>query len=476
MRTSNHLTAAALVAGGLLWLPGARGADADALVLGASARSALGITVYNDGQALVRDTRRATLARGVQRVEFREVAATIQPETVALKSVSGGDFSLLEQNFDFDLLTPEALLAKYVGRKVTVIRTNPATGAQTSETADVLAANSGVVLRYADRIETGVAGRLSFASVPPNLRDRPTLSMLLEAAAPGPRQLELMYLAGHITWKADYIASLRADGARMTLDGWVTLTNQSGAAFDDARLQLVAGTLNRVPRRAYLGAAMPAPAFARNAVAMAEEKLADYHLYSLPRPTTIADNQTKQLALLSASDVPVTREYVLQGESDYWYLARRTEAQKGLKPSVFLRFENRGGDLGIPLPAGIVRAYLPDSNGAAQLIGEDAIAHTAKGETVSLRMGEAFDITADRTQTDFRTLGEHARQSSYRIELRNAGAQPVTVIVRELLHGDWRITAESLEHVKESAAGVAWHVAVPAAGGKTLEYTAITTW
>jgi hypothetical protein len=210
---------------------------------------------------------------------------------------------------------------------------------------------------------------------------------------------------------------------------------------------------------------------------MSEEKLGDYHLYTLPRATTIENNQTKQVALLSASDVPVQREYVLQNNAiEWWYQSRRPDIQKGLKPSVYLRFENRGGELGIPLPAGVVRAYMPDSSGGSQLIGEDSIAHTARGEQLALRLGEAFDLTADRVQTDFRVLSEHSRQSSYRIELRNADSKPVTVTVREPLHGDWKIISETLEHVKESAGSASWQVHVPAGGKAVLEYTAVVNW
>jgi hypothetical protein len=445
--------------------------------LATSSRTSLAITIYNDGQALVRDARRVTLARGTQRIAFREVAATIRPETASLKPVAGPGFDLLEQNFDFDLLTPAALLRKYVGRQVTVIHTNPASGAETSEQATVLATNEGVVLRYPDRIETGVAGRVSFPDVPANLRDRPTLSMLLDTAQAGEQQVELTYLANQVSWKADYIANLNQDATRMTLNGWVTLTNQSGTAYEDARLQLVAGTLNRVaPEVKPLGNAVMA-ARAAKAELPSEEKLGDYHLYTLPRATTIENNQTKQVALLSASNVPVQREYVLQNNAiEWWYQVRRPDAQKGLKPSVYLRFENKGGELGIPLPAGIVRAYMPDRSGGGQLIGEDSIAHTAKGEQVALRLGEAFDLTADRVQTDFRVLSEHSRQSSYRIELRNADSKAVTVTVREPLHGDWKITSETHEHVKESAGSVAWQISVPAEGKAVLEYTAVVNW
>ena len=448
--------------------------------VGAAARTALGVTIYNDGEALVRDTRTLPLHAGQNKIAFRDVAASIRAETTSVRAIGGAGFTLREQNYEFDLLTPTALLNKYVGKEITVIHANPATGVETSEKATVLAANDGVVLRYADRIETGVSGRIAFGSVPATLRDRPTLSLLLDSKESGSQEAELMYLTNNMGWKADYIANVNAAGDRMQLNGWVTLTNRSGAAFENARLQLVAGTLNRVReqrqdvlnRSSYAAKAMAAPA------PMQEEKLGDYHLYTLDHLTTILENQTKQVALLSAAEIPVKREYVLQTNNAYWwwYQGAHPEIQKGLKPSIFLQFDNKGGDLGIPLPAGVVRAYMKDSVGGAQFVGEDSIAHTAKGEKVAIRLGEAFDLTADRVQTDYKSLSQRSSQSSYSIEIRNADSKPVTVTVREPLQGDWTITQESHSHVKESVGSAVWHLQVPAEGKVTLEYTAVVKW
>ncbi len=443
-----------------------------------ASRTALGLTIYNDNRALVRDTRRLDLKAGVNRIAFRDVAATMRPETAALKAVSGSGFSLIEQNFDFDLLTPNALLRKYQGKEVSVIRTNPATGVDSSEKATVLATNDGVVLRFADRIETGIPGRIAFGDVPTNLRDRPTLSILMSARREGPQDAELMYLANGIGWKADYAATVSADGQKMNLAGWITLTNQSGTSYENAKLQLVAGTLNRVrdtsrDRRDVLAmaksVASPEP--------VTEEKLFEYHLYTVDHLTSVLENQTKQVALLSAAAIPIKREYVLQQPGYFWwYQGAHPEIQKGLKPSVFIRFENKDGDLGKPLPAGTVRVYTQDKSGGAQLIGEDALAHTAKGEKIALRMGDAFDITADRVQTDYKALSGRSSQSSYRIELRNADDNPVAVTVREPLVGDWNISASNLPYVKESAGSAVWVINLPGHGKTTLEYTAVVKW
>ncbi len=445
------------------------------VVSSAADREAVAVTVYNDDLALVKERRKVDLASGLNRLSLREVAAQMRPETALLRAVSGQPLSLVEQNFDFDLLTPQTLLEKYVGREVTVIRPHPANDSERRERATVLAAGQGTVLRFGDRIETGVPGRLAFDSVPSNLRDRPTLSILLEAAG-GKQAVELSYLTGGLSWKADYVANLSTDGKSLDLNGWVTLTNRSGAGFDNTTLQLVAGTVNRVrPPQAQMAYAMaPAPARAKAAEAT-QEALMDYHLYSFERPTSIADNQTKQLALLSASAVPVRREYLLAG-SDWYYRERYGQIGQKLKPAVFLEFENRGGQLGKPLPAGIVRVYARDSKGAAQFVGEDRIEHTAKNEKLKLRLGEAFDITADRKQTAYRKIADNVVETAYRIDLRNAKDEAVTVKVQEPLPGDWEMVQESQKHNKESARVASWNVEVPAGAAAMLEYTVRVRW
>lgn len=456
-------------------------ADGAARDVGSAAanREAVAVTVYNDDLALVKERRRVDLPAGLARLSLRDVAAQMRPETALLRAVSGPPLGLIEQNFDFDLLTPQKLLEKYVGREVTVIRPHPSNDSERRESATVLAAGPAgypsAVLRFADRIETGVPGRLAFDSVPANLRDRPTLSVLLEAGG-GKQAVELSYLTGGLSWQADYVANLSADGKRLDLNGWVTLTNRSGAGFDNATLQLVAGTVNRVRAQDSRVYAMAAPAAARaRAQEATQEALMDYHLYSFERATSIADNQTKQLALLSAGAVPVSREYLLTGNEGY-YRTQYGQIGKKLKPAVFLEFENKGGQLGKPLPAGIVRVYARDSKGAAQFVGEDRIEHTAKNEKLRLRMGEAFDITAERKQTGYRKIADNIIETSYRIELRNAKDEAVMVRVEEPLPGDWEMLQESQPHTKQSARVASWKVLVPAAGAAVLEYAVRVRW
>ncbi len=442
---------------------------------GAADREAVAVTVYNDDLALVKERRRVDLPAGLTRLSLRDVAALMRSETALLRAVSGQPFGLIEQNFDFDLLTPQKLLEKYVGREVTVIRPHPSNDTERREKATVLAAGQGTVLRFADRIETGVPGRLAFDSVPANLRDRPTLSVLLEGAG-GRQVVELSYLTSGLSWKADYVANLATDGKSLDLNGWVTLTNRSGAGFDNTTLQLVAGSVNRVRAQDSRVFAMAAPAPARAKAAEAtQEALMDYHLYSFERPTSIAENQTKQLALLSATAVPARREYLLAG-NDWYYRDRYTQVGQKLKPAVFLEFENRGGQLGKPLPAGIVRVYARDSKGAAQFVGEDRIEHTAKNEKLKLRLGEAFDITAERKQTGYKRIADNLTESAWRIELRNAKDEAVTVRVQEPMPGDWEVIQESQKHTKDSARVASWQVTVPPGDKALLDYTVRVKW
>lgn len=456
----------------------AQAAPAGEKTSGLQGQQEVAVTIYNENLALVKDQRKISLDRGLNRLAWRDVSARIMPETALLRSLDGREgISLVEQNFDFDLLTPQKLLDKYVGQNVTVIKTNPATGAESSETATVLSTNGGVVLKFADRIETGLPGRIAFKNVPDNLRDRPTLVVSLTAPAAGEQSMELSYLTGGLAWRADYVAELSAGDDRLDLNGWVTLTNTSGSSYPNARLQLVAGDVNRVRREMdFAQEARAMKALPAAAPAMAEESLFEYHLYTLERTTTIAEQQTKQVALLSASHVPVVKELRLQGR-DYYYRSSYGDLGQKIKVGVYVEFENRSGGLGVPLPKGVIRVYKKDGKGNAQFVGEDRIDHTPRNEKVRLKLGEAFDVTADKKQTDFQKLGGSGRynyvyESAYQIELKNAKDEAVTVKVMEPLPGDWEILSESHPHRKEASNTALWTVNVPAGGKSILNYRA----
>jgi hypothetical protein len=440
-------------------------------------QTAVAVTIYNEDLALVKDRRRLELPVGGLDLAFRDVSARMQPETALLRGLTeGASLQVIEQNFDFDLLTPGKLLEKYVGRPVGVIKVHPTTGEETEEAATVLSAAEGTVLRIGERIETGQPGRIVFREVPPTLRDRPTLVMKLDNGLAGPQELELSYLTAGLSWKADYVGELAADDSRLDLTGWVTLNNTSGTAYRDAQLQLVAGDVNRVrdlpsPVMHKEGMRMMAAA----APMMEEEALFEYHLYSLARPTTIADNQSKQVALLAAQGIPARKELIFKG-NDYYYRAQQGEIGVKLKASVFLEIDNREeANLGLPLPKGVVRIYKQDARGQAQFVGEDRIDHTPKNETLRLKLGEAFDVTADKTQTDFVKLSgtgpwQYQFETAYRLRLRNAKPEPVTVKVREPIPGDWKMLESSHPQEKVSANLAEWVIEIPAEGETVLTY------
>ena len=465
----------------------------------AADQTGLAVTIYNGDLALVKDARKVKIGHGDNQLAWRDVSARIQPETALLRALDGRKLTLLEQNFDFDLLTPQKLLEESVGDSVRVIRHQPITGVEVSEYATVLAANDGVVLKFNDRVEAALPnpGRLAFQSVPAHLRDRPTLSMLFRTeVAPGgytlpgtagtESALELSYLTGGLTWKADYVAELSSKEDSIDLNGWVTLSNTSGTAYPNARLQLIAGEVNRAqPERRPMPLMARAVAMADAAPAMQEEGLFEYHLYTLDRLTSLADKQTKQVALLSAQKVKVDKEYRLSG-GDWYYAGQQADLGKKMKPGVFMEFANKtektekgeSTGLGVPLPKGIVRVYKKDSAGRAQFIGEDRIEHTAKGETVKLKLGEAFDITADKKQTDFQRLAAtgfgnrpgNVIETAYALEIRNAKSEKVVVTVVEPISGEWQMLQESHPHKKEAANRAVWSIPVPAEGKTTLSW------
>jgi hypothetical protein len=432
-------------------------------------QTAVAVAIYNDDLALVRDSRRITLDQGRNRLALVDVSGRLRAETALLVATDGATIRTLEQNLEFDLLTPQKLLEKSVGKEITIIKTHPQTGEETRLRALVLSTNSGVVLKIGTEIHTTPPGRIVFDGVPPNLRDRPTLTIDLEASRAGTIPVELTYLTGGLSWNADYVAQLNDKEDRLDLNGWVTLVNRSGTTYRDAKLQLVAGDPNRV--RAGMARERdemrPAPA---PKSAMRTEAVFEYHLYELERPTTIAENQQKQVALLSAAGVIVEKQYLLPSYGQY-YRSRYT-VPGTVKAEVWLHFSNdKNANLGLPLPRGVVRVYKRDSGGKAVFVGEDSINHTAEGERVRLKIGQAFDVSGIRTQTDFKSeVSWNIYESAYKIELNNGKAEPVVVTVSEAIPADWTMLAENQRHTKVASNLVEWKVPVPAKGKAELTF------
>lgn len=443
----------------------------------------VGLTVYNGGLALVRDVRRVELPGGGVHLRFEDIAATVNPATVHLRSISQpGRLPVLEQNYEYDLLDPQKLLQKYVGRDVTLVRTTMEGGsAKTTEVkATLLALNNGPVWKVGTEIVTGIgADHYRFPELPDSLYSRPTLVWALDNQGGASQRVEAAYLAGDISWNADYVLTLDAAGAAGDLDGWVTLKNASGTAFSNARLQLVAGDVHRAPtgspKENFAFAARAALTESRDE--MSQQAFSEYHLYTLGRRTTIANAETKQLALLHGTEVPVRKRFVVDGQQ--WVYRNRQQPGTPIKDSVkvFYDFKNDAAShLGLPMPAGTVRLYQADANGQVQFIGEDHIDHTPKDERLSVQIGSAFDVVCERRQMDYQSLGSSTFELAYEVTVRNRKDTPITVELNEPLGGDWTVLTSTHKWTKTEAWAARFALPVAAGGESTLRYRVRVKW
>ncbi len=444
----------------------------------AADRSSVSITVYNVNLALVRETRALAIPRpGTARLRFMDVPSAINPRTVHLKSLTApGDVSVLEQNYEFDLISPQKLMEKYVGREVEIVEQAQDLTTRT-EKATLLSVNGGPVYQVGDRIVLNQTGKVTLPSIPADLVARPTLVWTLDARKGGKQDVEASYLTDNMTWSADYVAVVDSEDRATDLTGWVTIDNRSGASFEDATLKLVAGDVRRVTPEEGMRVLTEAMPMAKGRGAQfAEEAFFEYHLYTLDRPTTIKDNQTKQLNLFQAANVPVTKRLLLVGQPS-WYRGQYGTLTQGEKVSVMLELQNSQKDgLGIPLPKGIVRVYKQDRSGAEQFVGEDSIDHTPKDEKVRLRVGQAFDVVADRTQTDYKALSPRESESAFEMSIRNRKEENVTVTVREPVGGDWKLVTSSIPGKKIDAGTLEFEVPVPKGQEVKLTYRVRVRW
>ena len=437
------------------------------------------LTVYNGSNALVHDRRRIVLDAGRNAIAWRDVSAKMDPTSAILSALDpGSQVGVIEQNFDYDVLNQASLLRKYVGSEVIVVHPARFAGERPRrEWAKVLNVDDGIVLQYRDRVETQLDGYIEFPRVPPSLRDRPTLTVDLQSARRGPQTLDLAYLTDGLSWSANYVATIAADRAHMNLLGFVSLTNDSGTSYSNARLQLVAGNVQTTPPHEILKtiARVTASQDVFNVNAQ-QEDLFEYHLYTIPFRTTILDKQTKQLALLSASDVPIRETLELHGSEYYSRATAQGDIGARLPVGIYVSFDNKGEHLGIPLPAGTMRMYQNDSHGLSQFLGASSIPHTPRNDTVRLYLGDAFDVVAHKVQTDFKLHSNCSASSSYAIALVNGKNAPQEVRVIEPIPGDWSISQPSLPYRKSSAHTATWIVTIPADATTTLRYTADVTW
>ncbi|HYY59651.1 MAG TPA: DUF4139 domain-containing protein [Pyrinomonadaceae bacterium] len=443
-------------------------------------RRSVNITIYNSNVGLVRETRMLQLPDGRASLRFADVAAQIRPETVHLASLTSADsLSILEQNYQYDLLNPSKLLDKYVGREVTLVlrRYENSTEVLTPVQAVLLSNNSGQVWRIGGQIVINPSNiaEMRFPDLPQNLVATPTLVWDVENRAVAQQTVEASYLTAGMNWRADYVLVVNAADTLGDVQGWVTLTNTSGVGFDDARLQLVAGNLNRVAedtamdglrqrREVEMAASKSVPQFQ-------EQAFFEYHLYTLQRPASIREQETKQVSLLESAGFSVAKEFVINGLPDYYRSYLNPGQPIPQTVGVFVQFRNSVANrLGMPLPAGTIRLYKKDDHGGQQFIGEDRIDHTPKDEDVRVKVGDAFDIVAERKQTDYKVISSSVYEYAYEITIRNHKDAPISVIVNEPIGGDWRMISSNFKAEKTEAFAARFRVQVAKDGEARLVY------
>jgi hypothetical protein len=440
-------------------------------------RQSVNITVYNSNLGLVRETRRLTLPPGRIALRFADVTAQIRPETVHLGSLTApASLRILEQNYQYDLLNPAKLLDKFVGREITLVLRRYQNNTESFEPvqATLLSNNSGQVWRINGQIVINPTNitEMRFPDLPKNLVATPTLVWDLENRESGAQNIEVSYLTAGMNWRADYVLLVNADDTRGDLQGWVTLTNASGAGFENARLQLVAGDVNRVSAdRTYALAGAMARKSTESESQFQEQGFFEYHMYTLQRPTSVRDNETKQVSLLEAAGFEVKKEFVLNGQRHYYTNYNNPGQPIKEKVGVYVQFRNsQQNKLGMPLPAGTVRLYKKDDKGNQQFIGEDRIDHTPKDEDIRVKVGDAFDIVAERKQTDYKVIARNVYEYAYEIKIRNHKDGPITVVVNEPIGGDWEMITSTFQAKKTAAFAAQFNVPVAKDGEATLTY------
>jgi len=448
--------------------------------------SALELTVYNQSLGLVRETRQTELAQGQNEVSLQDIPSRIIPASVHITPLAGmEEVSLLEQRFDYDVVDSTSLLKRYIDQTITLTTPNGE-----SVTGQLISAAEDVVLLTDWGIEVIRQSQIQQISLPTlaqKLVTRPTLTWLLDSPKSGPVQFRVTYLTGGVTWQADYVALLDEQDTAMDLQSWISVSNESGADYQDAKLKLVAGSVHQVEemRMAEAEGAYKVMDTAAAAPAVEERSFMDYHLYDVARPVTLLNNQTKQLEFLRADEVSVLKQYVFEVTPPIWVGlgSAVTDSSYGVSDQrnveVQLEIENdEASGLGMPLPEGTVRIYKEDVDGSATLVGEDRISHTPRNETVHLSLGSAFDLVGERVQTAFRQLGERSLEETIEITLRNQSEDEVTIQVFEHLYRahDAEVTESSMDYEQIDANTIRYAVEVGPEDSATLSYTVVYRW
>jgi hypothetical protein len=460
------------------------------LLCALQAKADVAVTVYNQDLGLVREQREISLEKGIHTQDLSDVAALIIPASVHLKSLTRPDaLSVLEQNFQYDLVSRDRLLQKYIGKEIEIERyAGNNRDKKENIRGRLLSVNDGITLAMGDRIIINPEGEIMLPGLPEGLMLKPTLSWILQSSISGTHPVELDYMTRGMTWNADYVVVLAKDDKTIGLTGWVTIDNRSGVTYHDARLKVVAGDVNIVPAmvRAAGKYAEMADNMASAAAPQFEEKtFFEYHMYTLQRPATLKDNETKQIEFASAERIPVKKIFTFNGFPqpfagyNEWARTNRDYGRRNAtKINVTLAFTNsESNNIGMPLPKGTVRVYKEDSDKALEFVGEDRIDHTPKNEDIKIHLGDAFDLNGERTQTDFK-CGNDWCEESFKIVLRNHKSEPVEIVSIEPMYrwSNWKITAKSSDFKKTDSRTIEFTTKIPANGEQTITYTVRYWW
>jgi len=436
----------------------------------------LTLTIYNHGKALINEIREMKIETNNEPFEiiFEGVPTTIDPTSLQVKS-SSPQFRILDQNYEYDLINTKNLLDRYIGKKLKVaipdLKAKEA-GKFVFKEAKLISNNDRPIFEIEKEIYIGSYSSLMLASIPENLRAKPALVWLVENKGPSQQEIEVSYLAGGFNWRADYVLKVERDNKSASLSGWVTLENHSGMTYKEVDLKLVAGELHEAPpEREYMG--KDRMLFTKKVAKeeVEEERFFEYHLYSFPRKVTVKNKQTKQISLLQSTNFQINRILKSRNKNPYLYLSSYSGPTLKQHPEIYLEFKNtKENGLGMPLPKGKVRAYQKSSDGSVLLIGEDRIDHTPKNEKVSLKMGEAFDITIERKQKDFEKISRDVYETAWEIEVRNAKEEADQVIFEEYIPGDWKFVSNPDKFKKIASNWIKTTVSIPPEGKKVVRY------
>ena len=420
------------------------------------------VAVYNNNIGLIKETRKLTLPSGRGELRFMGVASHIMPVTVHVSSLNfPNNFSVVEQNYEYDLINADKLLDKYVGKKIKIVVWNEYQDRKETVEAILLSNNNGQIYKINNEIFIGHPGIKVLSNIPDDLIAKPTLTWLYDNSTTNEHNLEVSYLTNNLGWKADYVVVLSEDDTSGNISGWVTLDNKSGATYKNAHLKLIAGDVNRVTDISGNKVVMMSHMERRLTPQFEEKPFFEYHIYDLQRETTIKDKQTKQVSLLEAAGVKIQKKFLVEGSQGIFtrYYQRNNSKQP---VNVYIKFMNtEENNLAKPIPEGIMRLYKKDSEGSQLFIGEDRIDHTSVGEEISLKIGEAFDVIAERVQTDYKQISKGLHESEWEITLKNHKDDDVIVNIIEPLTGNWSVINNSHPYTKKDAFTINFDIPVP---------------